>query len=527
MLVQVEIWNNIRTVTQPRKPHPKAFHSASCSPHTQGEKFSPSRVAPPTPTREGYTMPTATSDPEADDTIAVTMQADAFKPNNTLPHSPKHPKGKLITPPGPPPPPDPAESPGAEHPSDNGTPPNQTDSETTTNTTMEEALKALQSVHDLLNQKSLRAEQKNDARDKMAWAIEQIKAIHATPTQTRSKEKSCPIDTTPPQEKQQNTDNTHRNSMENDIKDIKALLQEALAPRTWAHIAARTPTEMPVVSRRESIEVEHEERMEKFRRERAKTEVTLTTRHASEHMKGKIAGMNEGEVTRSVQEAAKQIGAQSCNIRAARCTASHGVKIRCATEKDVKELRGLDWEQALEGAAVVKPLYGIVIHGVPKYDIDPGSDKQEDMKTQVENANNENITVKRVTLLRKRARNPAATTQSIVTPTECPEEADSCITDGINIEHRHYHAERYLPQCQIKQCFNCQAYWHRADTCTRQMRCGKCGQQHETRLCENETLQCIGCKGSHPAWHHECPICQRESQRVEALKNKLSSLFTS
>jgi len=45
---------------------------------------------------------------------------------------------------------------------------NQTDSEIIKEATMEEALKALQSVHDLLSQKTLRAEQKNDARNKMA-----------------------------------------------------------------------------------------------------------------------------------------------------------------------------------------------------------------------------------------------------------------------------------------------------------------------------------------------------------------------
>ena len=49
--------------------------------------------------------------------------------------------------------------------------------------------------------------------------------------------------------------------------------------------------------------------------------------------------------------------------------------------------------------------------------------------------------------LRRRNRNPTATTHSIVIFTKCPKEADQCIQNGINIEHRHYLPEKYIPQC--------------------------------------------------------------------------------
>ncbi len=74
--------------------------------------------------------------------------------------------------------------------------------------------------------------------------------------------------------------------------------------------------------------------MEKLRRERAKTEVTLTTLHASEHMQAKLVGMNEGEMTRNIKEAAEQIEPQSAKILAARHTLYQSLKIRCATEKE-------------------------------------------------------------------------------------------------------------------------------------------------------------------------------------------------
>ena len=48
--------------------------------------------------------------------------------------------------------------------------------------------------------------------------------------------------------------------------------------------------------------------MEKLRYERAKTKVTVTTRSASKHMQANLVGMEEGEMNRSIKEAAEQIG---------------------------------------------------------------------------------------------------------------------------------------------------------------------------------------------------------------------------
>ena len=137
------------------------------------------------------------------------------------------------------------------------------------------------------------------------------------------------------------------------------------------------------------------------------------------------------------------------------------------------------------------------------------------------------MTVKRVAALRKRTRNPDAPTQSIVIFFKYPKEADECIDMGINIGFRHHAAERYTLQCQIKQCFKCQAYGHKANACTRTARCGKCAQGHETRECRSETTQCANCKGSHCAWSHECPSHERKREQGETLRNELSPLYTS
>ena len=206
---------------------------------------------------------------------------------------------------------------------------------------------------------------------------------------------------------------------------------------------------------------------------------------------------------------------------------SHGIKIRCSTDEEARELRGMDWKTSF-GASVVETVYRVVYYGVSKFDIDFEKDKPEEIIARIQGANSEGLTIKGVEPLLKRTRNPNAPTQSIVISFNCPKQADNCIEMRINIKRRHYQiAERYIPQCQLRQCFKCQAYGHKASVCTRKARCGKCTQEHETRECQSEAMQCVNCKGPHCAWSHECPVRQQKKEQGEALRNELPNLYLS
>ena len=318
-------------------------------------------------------------------------------------------------------------------------------------------------------------------------------------------------------------------SIENDLKDIKATLKDAITmkTKTWAEVASNTEPGMSALDRKQKLDIAKKERMEKLRREREKTEVALTTRNASENMKTKLANMNEADIMKQIQQGMQQAGKDPTKICGVKKTPNHGLKIRCTNEENAKEVRKLDWNQALEGASTIEQMYGFVVHGVMKYDIDPDSHKSEEIKSRIEYANYETITVAKVKPLRRRNRNPTATTHSIVIFTKCPKEADECIQNGINIEHRHYLPEKYIPQCQITQCFKCQGYGHKASICTRKATCGKCAQEHETKNCESETRKCALCKGPHAAWERECPARHRESERMEAKKDVISPFYIS
>lgn len=374
-----------------------------------------------------------------------------------------------------------------------------------------DVISMLQAIGDKLNGISNSRQNntvKEEIRDALKEAIDRVAAIE---------------NDTPRPIEQPTPEAVRISNIEKDIKEIKMAIQcvAMTKPRAWEQVAVAPHASTAEHINAQALEHSRAERLEKQRKERAKTVVTISMRNASDDTKEQLENLEERELIQTLQDAA------GLEIRGVRKVANNTLKIRCLTERDAELLRNMDWKSALNGATAIKPTYGLVVHGVPKHCIDFERDKQEELKAQIEDSNCGRIKVEKVIPLRRRARNPTATTQSIVILTECPNEADEGISGGINIEHRHYAAEKYMPQCQIKQCFNCQGYGHKANTCTKEARCGKCGKNHETKLCDNEALQCVHCMGAHAAWHYECPTRQHESERLEALRATLSPYFTS
>ena len=114
--------------------------------------------------------------------------------------------------------------------------------------------------------------------------------------------------------------------------------------------------------------------MDKIKREREKVEFTLTTKNADNDTKKQLEGLTEAQIAKAIQSAS------NCNIRSVR--KSHNtITVRCTTESKADSLRNFNWNLALPGTEVTKSMYGIVIHGVPIYDIDFGKDDMEEIKT--------------------------------------------------------------------------------------------------------------------------------------------------
>jgi hypothetical protein len=266
------------------------------------------------------------------------------------------------------------------------------------------------------------------------------------------------------------------------------------------------------------------------RQERAKHEVTLTA--TTEQTKKKIADMSYKDITKRIQATINtnvHCDKKPTLLGVIKTAKDSNVRIRCETEDEAKMLREINWETAFEGLQARKPKFGIVIHAVHKDDFNILTDANDQATTdRIEKENT--LTIVKTAPLRRKDRQGATQHNSIVIFTNDPYAADRCIKRGIYINYRLYPAEKYTPQLQITQCYNCGEYGHRAAQCHEdKQRCGKCAEHsHPTNECKSDGKpKCGNCDGEHEVWHHECKVRIAESRRLHELGGKTPPYFTS
>jgi len=135
------------------------------------------------------------------------------------------------------------------------------------------------------------------------------------------------------------------------------------------------------------------------------------------------------------------------------------------------------------------------------------------------------IHIKRVSRLLKRGK-PTATHESILVITEDVDAANKCIQDGFYFNFRHHRTAKFTPQLQVKRCYNCGSYGHRASQCKLKERCGRCGDNHSTKECKSRKQRCINCKGEHEVWFHGCPTRMAFSQELKKRRSNLAPFYS-
>ena len=108
-----------------------------------------------------------------------------------------------------------------------------------------------------------------------------------------------------------------------------------------------------------------------------------------------------------------------------------------------------------------------------------------------------------------------------------PEQANTLIEQGLLFDSELHDCEVFWGDCQVVQCFNCQAYKHTAKHCQNTVRCGFCAALgHTSKDCANQgnpdMHRCAVCKGGkrHTAWARECPV--RKAHVAEAQRAYLT-----
>ena len=305
-----------------------------------------------------------------------------------------------------------------------------------------------------------------------------------------------------------------------DLDAIQTTIREA--PKTYAAVAAPDNTKAKKVA---EIRAQRQKQREALRQERSKYEVTLTTKGASDEAKKSIMAMSPRDITQRCQSTIDSAGGLSDIKLQGINKLVNGIRVQCATEDQAKKLHSIDWTTTFNGVKIHVPNHGVVSHGIAIDELDLTDPKTIKL---LEVANNlQSGVITNITPLRRKnkAHSENVKHYSIVIYTNDRHVANKLITNGIYINYLLCPAERFTPQFQKTQCFNCCDYGHRACQCKRNSRCGKCGEKHNTRECKSTVVKCALCKGDHEAWHHECPASLAESNRLEEMKDNASHLF--
>ena len=311
-------------------------------------------------------------------------------------------------------------------------------------------------------------------------------------------------------------------------KELTATTKEATTAKSYAQVTAATPVPSPKAQK----QMQTRQQRTKILQERAKYEVSLTAAAAPESTRNSLTTMTPKDITERLQRTI------DTNIHhedkptvfgiSKSKTAPDKIRLRCKTEEQAKQLRQINWETAFEGLSVRKPKYGIVIHAVPKDEFNTLIDTTNE--ATVERIERENSTpIVNIAPLRRKD-NENSANASIVAFTTDPYAADRCIRHGFYLNYTHYPAEKYTPDLQITQCYNCGEHGHRAAECHKdKQRCGKCAEHsHPTKECKSDSKpKCGNCEGEHEVWYHKCPVRIAESRRLHTLRGKTSPYFTS
>jgi hypothetical protein len=210
-------------------------------------------------------------------------------------------------------------------------------------------------------------------------------------------------------------------------------------PKTYADITKTTITDMNGKAIAET-HIQQRQHRDALRQEQAKYEITLTMKETSDNVKELINTMAPKEITARCQQAIDKGSIQDVKLQGIN-KLTNGIRVRCETEEEAKQLRTIDWNEAFEGAKIHRPNYPIVIHGIPIDDLD-----LEESKTieTIEAANKfPNGIITKITPLRGKKNEPFSKYCSIVAYFSNYHMANKCITSGCCIKHVHYYGVRF------------------------------------------------------------------------------------
>ncbi|GFG19796.1 hypothetical protein IFM5058_10320 [Aspergillus udagawae] len=198
------------------------------------------------------------------------------------------------------------------------------------------------------------------------------------------------------------------------------------------------------------------------------------------------------------------LGKAPCVI-AAKQLKSGDVVLHTATTAEADTLKSTkeEWVKVLGTTArVIKPMYGVIVHGVrtDKESIDTDNQDRAIEKIESENAVlHEGVKVTYIGWLTKEGRKKAAS--SLIVEFMIKYHANRVIREGLVLNAIHHNCVLYDWSCRLKQCYRCHEYGHIRPQCDAEERCRYCMGAHNTKECiardadPKPAPKCVLCKG--------------------------------
>lgn len=113
------------------------------------------------------------------------------------------------------------------------------------------------------------------------------------------------------------------------------------------------------------------------------------------------------------------------------------------------------------------------------------------------------------------AKQKGAATWKVKLQCNSKEEKRSLLSSGILIGLTRFKVTDYTTKQGVLQCYKCQGFSHISASCTNEIKCQKCGQEHSSKDCESNELKCANCGGDHMASSFDCPRYAQEEVKKD------------
>ena len=185
---------------------------------------------------------------------------------------------------------------------------------------------------------------------------------------------------------------------------------------------------MPVNHRKPNTDKEKD----KIKQQREKYAITITAKTAPETTKNQLKSMHPKEIIQKCQSAITERFKEGHTPKIHRVNKrpNDTYKFHCESEEDPQLLEKVDWGSIFNGVIVSKRKYGLVIHRVPKKDLDPTTEEQVILRDEIEKENtSRDLQVEQVIPLRRTQKHlhRIAAHHSVVIFTNSMQGADDCI----------------------------------------------------------------------------------------------------